>query len=75
MPSMQTLVLQFIDPNDTDKAEEFAEWAFGEDYKEYDRSYDFLKAWNILHGKELMLEGHGVPSEDMPKMIELWKNR
>jgi hypothetical protein len=48
-------------------------WCFGEEYKELDEPLKYMKAWNILHGEKLMLTRNGQISEDVPKMIDLWK--
>lgn len=70
---LKDLIISHMNLEDIEKIDDFGLWAFGDGYKEFDHSYDFLKAWNQLHGKDLMLEDEGVPGEDIPKMIELWK--
>jgi hypothetical protein len=54
------------------EAEEFAEWAFGEDFRRFDINYKAHIRWNLRH-RELILKESGSPQDDIPKMIELWK--
>ncbi len=54
-----------------EKSEEFAEWAFGPDFKTIPQ-HDLLIKWNELHGDKLLLDGSGKPEGDIPRMIEIW---
>lgn len=54
------------------QSEEFAIWAWGKDYKDIILN-DLVEVWNELHGEQLFLEGDGLPSRDIPKMVQLWK--
>lgn len=54
-------------------ADEFAAWAFGEDFRELDSGIAFMEAWNRLHGDKLMLRGDNCIEDDAPKMVQLWK--
>ena len=69
MASLKDLVSEY----EPDKCEEFARWAFGENYLVLCGRMSFLDAWNELHGELLMLHGDGHPSKDIPKMIDLWR--
>lgn len=53
----------------------FAVWAFGDNFEDLEKSSQFLNAWNRLHGKELLLDMHGVISEDAIKMVDLYRSR
>jgi hypothetical protein len=55
-----------------DKSEEFAEWAFGPNFKSISQT-EIWKNWNELHGDCLMLCGSGKPSDDIPSMIVVWR--
>ncbi len=55
-----------------DRAEEFAEWAFGEDYAT-NLQYNLFLEWNNRHSHFMLLKGGSKPSDDIPKMIEIWK--
>lgn len=72
LPAMKDLILFHIDSEDD--VEEFGLWAFGKEYKDFHHSSDFQKAWNVYHGKDFLLQDDGVPGQDIPKMVELWKN-
>lgn len=60
-----------FDQNDVEK---FGEWAFGKDYTIIDGSINFMKAWNQLHSDKLMLEDIGCITEDISKMVQIWKD-
>ncbi len=55
-----------------EEAEEFAEWAFGRNFKAIPGN-EIWRNWNELHGDKLILEGSGKPLDDIAKMIEIWK--
>lgn len=58
-----------------EEAEEFAFFAFGESYKIINLdSIDPLILWNLKHGDLLKLDPRNSPRDDIPKMIEIWKN-
>jgi hypothetical protein len=57
-----------------EEAEEFAEWAFGPNFKTVPQG-DIWKFWNEFHGDALLLDGTGKPAEDIPNMIAIWKER
>ena len=52
---------------------DFGYWAFGEGLYELQNGREFVDAWNKIHGDVLKINGSGLPSEDAPKMVELWK--
>lgn len=53
--------------------DDFAKWAFGDDYGYFTHGIEFFNAWNELHSEELMLKSDSRISEDIPKMIECWR--
>lgn len=52
---------------------EFAEWAFGEKFKELDEGIQFMKCWNFYHSDKLELHPDNLLSQDAPKMVELYR--
>lgn len=68
--SLRDIVEYYLDE---DEAEEFALWAFGDGYRNWFGSIRHLRAWNKLHGEEMLLKQDDDPREDIPKMIVLWK--
>ncbi len=56
-----------------ENAEEFAKWAFGDGYINFEATYEFQEAWNKLHSDLLILSGGGRPSDDIIDMIHLWQ--
>lgn len=69
---VRDIFIQYL-PDDTD-LEQFAAWAFGDNYGEIDQSLNFMQAWNDLHGENLTLEPAGQVTIDAPKMVQLWKD-
>jgi hypothetical protein len=57
---------------DEGQMDEFALWAFGENYEKM-TPMDCLKAWNSRHSDKLKLTLESKISKDAPKMVELWK--
>lgn len=64
--------VSFFLPNLQDQ-EEFALWAFGEDYTCIAGSINFMKAWNERHSDKLNLLNDGHMSKDIEKMVDVWK--
>lgn len=62
----------YLEENEVD---EFGAWAFGDDLKELQDPLDFMKAWNVLHQFKLKLKSDGSIYDDIPKMVDLWRNR
>ena len=58
---------------DQNEAEKFAEFAFGEDFRIINLNSRGYLCWNERHKDKLELQPNGLPSEDIPKMIEIWK--
>jgi len=58
-----------------EQAEEFAFWAFGNDFKNFSHQEVFLEKWNELHGDLLFIYGYGMINEDIPKMIQIWQKQ
>lgn len=57
-----------------EEAEEFTRFVFGNDYLTIQCSAeDFIGVWNVKYGDDLILKGNGRPSEDIPKMISVWR--
>ncbi len=54
-----------------EEAEEFALWAFGENYKKVSFN-QFPELWNNLHSDFIVLEKSGKFRDDIPRMIFLW---
>lgn len=66
---MRDFIRAHLSNEDTEK---FAEWAFGANYKSIP-DYFFYKEWNRLHSDKMELDGNSIPSNDIPFMIEIWK--
>jgi hypothetical protein len=59
---------------DDEQVEKFGKWAWGDNLNEINfMSDETVKVWNDLHSDKLKLESYGIPQEDIPKMIELWR--
>lgn len=67
---MYELIREHLSDEDIDK---FALWAFGEGYKDLDRTQMFMEAWNERHIASLELSPIGSPEHDIKHMIRLWK--
>jgi len=52
--------------------EEFAVWAFGDDFRSLKDHLSLMNAWNERHGEDLMLTPDGVIGVDAVAMKELW---
>jgi len=72
MASLKGCVEHFLPKHDDQEA--FALWAFGPDYKSLPYSPKFMDAWNERHSDKLMLKRFGEISNDIEKMVEIWKN-
>ena len=55
------------------KFEEFSRWAFGPKYDSI-LIEDVPKWWNMIHGDKLILESNRRITDDIPKMVALWKS-
>lgn len=55
------------------KAEKFAEWSFGPDYKDLVEGTEWALAWNLLHGDLYMIDTNNEIYSDMEKMAKIWK--
>lgn len=51
---------------------EFLQWALGDDYGELTFPQS-PERWNKLHGNLLHIYSNGKMSQDLPKMIKIWK--
>lgn len=56
-----------------ERAEEFAEWAWGKDFKTMNFSTDAVRKWNKRHGKKLRIDPANEVVDDLSKMIDLWE--
>lgn len=56
-----------------DQIETFAEWAFGEKFRQLRGTEDFLNQWNFTRGKDYKIEAAGNSYVDMKKMIAMWR--
>ncbi len=54
-------------------AEEFAAWAFGEDYNSLRGGPKFVDAWNERHGDILKLEVYESIHLSLYIMIKIWR--
>ena len=74
MASMRDTIEHFMKPMDEEELEDFALWAFGENFQELDHSLKFMEAWNEIHGDDFLLRQDGVIEFDVPKMIQMWRD-
>lgn len=56
-----------------EEAEEFAKWAFGEDFRSLNTYKKYLEEWNALHADDLLLHSSSYIAVDVPRMITLWR--
>jgi len=54
-----------------EEAEKCAEWAFGPDFKE--GYLEPVERWNKIHSDIFLIRYDGKPEEDVPKMIQAWR--
>jgi hypothetical protein len=66
---IETYILQ------TEKSEDFAEWAFGKGFENFEHQKDFLNTWNERHQDKYKLYVDSCPKDDIPFMIELWRKK
>lgn len=70
---IKDLIEEHLNEEDSEK---FAEWAWGEKYKEINLvGNQPVDLWNKRHGFHLEIFCHGQPYIDIPKMIEIWKKK
>lgn len=55
-----------------ESVEDFGHWAFGEGHGGA-IVWDLWKRWNEIHGEKYELKGTDIPSETLPKMVEMWR--
>lgn len=68
---LKEMLKNYLPEHEIDK---FALFAFGEDYKkESCRAITYLNLWNSLHGDKLKLSPTGLISDDVHKMIEVYR--
>jgi hypothetical protein len=58
---------------DKEDCNEFAQWAFGENYRNFVHGLSFMQAWNEFHGEDFLLKENGLVVEAAPKMVMLWR--
>lgn len=56
------------------ESQKFAEWAIGKDYRSKLQE-EWPKLWNELHGDIYKIDPSSKPENDIPKMIELWRDK
>lgn len=67
---VRSLIESILSPSD---AEKFAEWAWGKNYRTINlTSKESVDIWNGLHSNDLILDVKNSPSDDIPKMINIW---
>lgn len=69
---LRDIVEQFLS---TDEVEEFAAWAFGEDYGDFLEVKEFAQAWNRNHCDLYMVDMAGTIVHDVYKMTAYFKKR
>ena len=57
-----------------EKVDDFALWAFGEDYVDFKDMITFADAWNQRHSHLLKIDHSSPIVYDMIKMTELWSD-
>lgn len=71
---MRDLFVKKLGRISDEELEKFNEWAFG-DFKHLETTLQFMRAWNKHHGNKLRLTPDGCISDDVERMVELWKAR
>lgn len=66
-------VIELLLDSDPKKVEEFAKFAWGEDYKEMNFPKEAVPRWNERHSDKLELHMSGNPLQDIKKMIKIWE--
>lgn len=69
--SMKELIEYYA--GDKKDVKPFGEWAFGPEYQSLHHQLNFMKAWNERHSDKLELKAFGLLTEDIPKMIQIWR--
>lgn len=69
MPSFKEWFLMYIPENEID---DFAEWAFGEGYKDT-AGPDLMKKWNSRHSELYEIKPKDQVNPGIQKMAELWE--
>ncbi len=73
MSRVKDLVRDKLNPVSESELDEFGQWAFGDLFKNLNGSLKFMEAWNENHGSELRLKPDGFITEDVEKIVKLWK--
>ncbi len=74
MANLRDVIYAFMTPEEHKDIDNFGFWAFGCDFKDLSHTTEFMKQWNKLHGEHFFLNATGLTHEDVPKMLELWRN-
>lgn len=74
MANLRDVIYAFMPPEEQNYIDDFGCWAFGYDFKELSHTNEFMKQWNKLHGEQFFLNATGLMHEDIPQMLELWRN-
>ncbi len=56
-----------------EEIEDFAFWAFGDNYLDFENLIDYIKKWNELHGGIYFIDMSNTISEDLKTMCDLWE--
>lgn len=69
---LKDVVSRFLPENEI---EDFAVWAFGEDYADFIEIMDFSQAWNRNHSDLYKIDMDNTIVNDVYKMTNYFKNR
>jgi hypothetical protein len=67
---MRCLLNYYLSSKD---AERFGNWAWGEEFERLSLDTKCMKIWNERHGDKLTLKLGSRVSEDIEKMIKIWR--
>ena len=56
-----------------ENAEEFAQWAFGNDFNQIFGIEKFANQWNEKHRDKFEIKYTSLISKDVPKLINIWR--
>lgn len=53
--------------------DDFCLWSFGENFATFKLGSEFMQAWNLVHGDQLLLKPGGSIAIDAENMFEVYK--